>query len=179
MIGTRMTITSGHPASPARSRRSGEDNFMAGRKIDPGEKMKAVEALLGARRVGATLREAATAAGVHVATACRWQAHDPELREALAEAHRQAQVRHHRLTWWPRPRVPWRDDCPLCHAQVVVRTAPGKLTFWGCSRWPACGWESWRPRSPWDCDRCGGPRYWSHSRKSISCGACGTRICPH
>jgi hypothetical protein len=45
--------------------------------------------------------------------------------------------------------------------------------FWRCSRWPACGWARWRPRHPEDCPACGGPRYWSHSRKSVACAACG------
>src|SRR5215470_17748979 len=45
-----------------------------------------VTALLHARGNGATLRDAADAAGVHVATVCRWQKRDPSLREALNQA---------------------------------------------------------------------------------------------
>src|SRR4051794_20713902 len=39
--------------------------------------------LLAARQDGATLREAACAAGVHVATVCRWARRDPDLASAL------------------------------------------------------------------------------------------------
>jgi hypothetical protein len=139
------------------------------------KKEAARRALLEARAEGATLRQAAAAAGIHVATVCRWQTHDPafhkRMREATAEA-RQAWLPD---TGRPRPRVRWRKDCPLCRARVVVRTAPGKLTFWRCGRWPRCGWASWRPRAPRDCPRCGSPRYWSHSRKSVGCPGCGLR----
>jgi hypothetical protein len=133
-----------------------------------------VEELLRMRRAGLTLRQAADVAGVHVATVCRWQARDPELRQALADAAREARVR--RPPQGPRPHVRWRQDCPLCKARVVVRTAPGKVRFWRCGRWPLCGWASWRPRAPRNCKRCGAPCYWSHSRKSIGCSACGVRI---
>ena len=133
-----------------------------------------VEELLRARRAGQTLRLAAAAAGVHVATVCRWQARDPELRQALAEAAREARLR--RPPRGPRPPVRWRRDCPRCQARVVVRTAPGKLRFWRCGRWPLCSWASWRPRAPRNCTRCGAPCYWSQSRRSIGCSACGVRI---
>ena len=133
-----------------------------------------VEGLLRARRAGLTLRLAAAAAGVHVATVCRWQARDPELRQALAEAAREA--RRRRPAKGPRPLVRWRRNCPQCKARVVVRTAPGKVRFWRCGRWPLCRWASWRPRAPRNCKRCGAPCYWSHSRKSIACSACGVRI---
>jgi hypothetical protein len=134
----------------------------------------AVEVLLSARAGGATLREAATAAGVHVATACRWQSRNPQLRQLLADL-----ARKHRAQSDPRePRahVPWRRDCPLCKARVVVRTAAGGVRFWRCGRWPLCDWASWRPRAPRNCKRCGSPCYWSHSRKSIGCSKCGMRI---
>ncbi|HEY1376401.1 MAG TPA: helix-turn-helix domain-containing protein [Gemmataceae bacterium] len=130
-------------------------------------------AMLAARRQGATLREAAAAAGVHVATVCRWQARDPELRDALAEAAEDAreQLRPPR----PRPPVRWRRDCPLCRAKVVIRSAAGRGRFWRCGRWPRCPWASWRPRAPRDCPRCGAYRVWSHSRKSVVCTGCGLR----
>jgi hypothetical protein len=138
---------------------------------------KAVLTLLQARRAGSTLRQAAAAAGVHVATVCRWHKRDPELRQALADAAREA--RHAR---WkppaPRPGVRWHRDCPLCKARVVVRAARGKLRFWRCGRWPWCKWASWRPRAPRNCKECGSPCYWSHSRKSIGCSGCGVRISP-
>lgn len=120
------------------------------------------------------MRLAAAVAGVQVATVCRWQARDPELRQALADAAREARLR--RAPREPRPHVRWRRDCPLCKARVVVRTAPGKLRFWRCGRWPLCSWASGRPRAPRNCKRCGAPCYWSHSPKSIACSACGMRI---
>jgi len=46
----------------------------------------AVERLVDARERGLTLREAAAAAGVHIATACRWAAGDPKLRSSLTLA---------------------------------------------------------------------------------------------
>jgi hypothetical protein len=138
----------------------------------------AVAALLQARRLGATLREAAAAAGVHVATVCRWQKRDPALKEALERAAREAgfgQARPDPL----RPFVHWHRYCPLCKARVVVRTARGGRRFWRCGRWPVCGWASWRPRAPRNCRRCGAPCYWSHSRKSTACSACGVRTRRH
>jgi hypothetical protein len=135
-----------------------------------------VAALLGARRTGATLRQAAADAGVHVATVCRWQNRDPALRQALRQAAREA--RDLLAPDEPRPQVRWRRDCPLCKAKVVVRSANGKARFWRCGRWPVCPWASWRPRASRNCKRCGGPRYWSHSRKSIACPACGVRTWP-
>ena len=130
-----------------------------------------VDTLLRMRRAGLTLRQAAAVAEVHVATVCRWQAHDPELRQALAEAAREARLRRTRNK--DRPRVRWRRDCPLCRARVVVRSASSTVRFWRCGRWPLCSWASWRPRAPRNCKRCGAACFWSHSRKSIGCSACG------
>src|SRR4051812_10844701 len=95
-----------------------------------------VEAVLRYRRRGATVRLAADLAGVHVATVCRWQARDPELRRDLIVA--AAQGREERYPEkGPRPQVRWHRDCPLCKARVVVRTA-GKVRFWRCGCWPHC-----------------------------------------
>jgi PhoPQ-activated pathogenicity-related protein len=47
-----------------------------------------VRVLVHQRRAGATLRRAAAAADVHVATVCRWQRHDRALRRRLREAAR-------------------------------------------------------------------------------------------
>ena len=139
----------------------------------------AVSALLDARRDGVSLREDAEAAGVHVATVCRWQKADPEFYRRMLQAHREARRFDLLMNRGPRPRVPWHRECPLCKAKVIVRTAPGKLRFWRCGRWPWCRWASWRPRAPRNCRRCGGPRYWSHSRRSIVCEGCGVRIMAH
>lgn len=134
----------------------------------------ALAGLLAARATGVTLRQAAATAGVHVATVCRWQARDPVLREALAQAAKDGrQLR--KPAPEPRPLVRWRRDCPVCRARVVVRTARGGVRFWRCGRWPRCEWASWRPRAPRDCPRCGGPRFWSHSRRSVGCDGCGLR----
>jgi hypothetical protein len=149
--------------SPAKAKRKGRKTRGTASLSNP-----TVQTLLRARLHGATLRLAAALAGVHVSTVCRWQARNPELRQALAEAARRPPPD-------PRPRVRWRKDCPLCRARVVVRTARGGARFWRCGRWPLCSWASWRQRAPRNCSRCGAPRYWSHSRKSISCSACGMR----
>jgi len=133
-----------------------------------------VEELIRARRAGLTLRSAADVAGVHVATVCRWQARDPELRNDLTFAAEEARFDRH--PWEARPHVRWRRDCPLCKARVVVRSAAGKARFWRCGRWPLCSWASWRPRAPRNCRRCSAPCFWSHSRKSIGCSRCGLRI---
>jgi hypothetical protein len=135
----------------------------------------AVQTVLDTRAAGATLRPAAAAAGVHIATVCRWQARDPALRDALVAAERQGLwVRH---PFYRRPRrVPWHPLCPECGGRAVVRAARRPFArFWGCEWWPLCRWATWRPRFPRDCPACGGPRYWSHSRLSIGCPGCGRR----
>ena len=77
---------------------------------------------------------------------------------------------------WARPTVPWNAACPDCGGEVVVRHVPGRaVRFWTCTNSPACAFASWRPRALWDCAACGGAQFWSHSRKSVSCSACGTR----
>jgi hypothetical protein len=132
-----------------------------------------VESICDARREGATLREAAKAGGIHVATLCRWCSRHPAIREALEEAHQEAQAGKQPKKAY-RPSVRTRMDCPLCRARVVVRKH-GSVPFWRCGRWPLCSWASWRPRYPRNCSRCGGPRFWSRSRKSVVCPACGLR----
>jgi hypothetical protein len=74
------------------------------RKLKPG----LVERPVTARRAGLTLRQAANAAGVHVATVCRWQARDQALHEELAEAATEAKAE--RLPQGPRPRVVYQFD---------------------------------------------------------------------
>ncbi len=127
-----------------------------------------IEKLLRLRRAGLTLRKAAKVAGVHVATVCRWQASDPDLRQALRR------VKHARPAV-DRPSVDWRRDCPRCRARVVVRKTARGVPFWRCGRWPWCDWASWRPRASRNCRRCGGPCFWSDSRKTIACAGCGLR----
>jgi AcrR family transcriptional regulator len=137
----------------------------------------AVEAALVAREDGATLRQAAKAAGVHVATLCRWVGRDDLLALAFRDAADFARRRKYAGRSHRRPSVPWRRDCPRCGAWVEVRGAwGGGLRFWRCSRWPFCPFASWRPRAPGDCPRCGGPWFWSHSRRSMGCAACGHRV---
>lgn len=130
--------------------------------------------LVEERLRGRTLRESAAAAGLHVATVCRWQRLCPELGLALCLA-ADAARRARRATRVPRPWVRWHPSCPACGAAALVLAVGGLVRFWVCSRRPACGWQSWRPRHLRDCAACGGPRYWSHSRRSVSCPACGTR----
>jgi hypothetical protein len=136
---------------------------------------RVIEELLRRVRQGLSLRSAAALAGIHVATVCRWQARAPDLCGQIAQARREARERR-RSARRPeqRPHVRWRRDCPLCRAKVVVRTARGRR-FWRCGRWPLCAWASWRPRVPRNCRRCGAACFWSHSRKSIACSACGVR----
>jgi hypothetical protein len=112
------------------------------------DRQAAIDRLLEARRAGATLCQAAAAAGVHVATVCRWQARDPILRKALYDANQQGCNQLSALLPRRQPPscVPCHPLCPTCAAPVVVRRAFGFLRFWGCNRWPLCPWASWRPR---------------------------------
>lgn len=134
------------------------------------------QALVAARRSGLILTEAAERVGVHVATVCRWQATDPEFRQAMRDAEQAAAVEKYAERPTQRPWVRWRNECPECRAKLVVRTANGRVPFWRCGRWPRCRWASWRPRHPNNCPTCKGPRFWSHSRLSASCQACKVRI---
>ena len=140
---------------------------------DPRLNRDSLKTALHCRTAGLTLRVVACMMGVHVATLCRWQKRSPELHAAFDRAAEQARECRRRAPR-PRPAVYWRKDCPLCRARVVVRKM-GAAPFWRCGRWPLCEWASWRPRAPRDCPRCGSPRYWSHSRKSVACAACGLR----
>jgi hypothetical protein len=147
------------------------------------DRLAIIAKLLAARRHGATLRQAAAAAGVHVSTICRWQLRSPELAAALRAIAVQAAERdaqQHRAA--PQPRrvdpfsVPYHPLCPRCGAPAGIgRTTSGRLYFWQCGHWPAYPWRSWRPRYPHDCPACGGPRFWSHSRRSVRCLHCGAR----
>jgi len=149
---------------------------MARRRID---KAAVREVLLAEREAGRTLREAAALAGVHVATVCRWRAADAEFADALWEAEWEARLRRQAAREVPRPRVPVSSWCPTCRSPAEVRRAFGYFPFWRCSRWPSCPRASWRPRHPDDCPACRGPRFWSNTRKSVSCGRCGMRISRH
>jgi hypothetical protein len=135
----------------------------------------AVEKALEGRERGDTLRQSAAGAGVHVATLCRWQVRFPGLRQAFMDAIGFAWRQKH-----PgperRPRVQCHPECPACGSPIAVRRVDYTLwPFWRCSTWPKCLWTSWRPRHPRDCPACGGPRFWSYSRKSVCCGSCGRR----
>jgi len=140
------------------------------------DRRKQTAILIDMCRDGWTLREAAAAIDIHVATVCRWQARCPALAEALATARDVARRRKYatKPRPGPRPRVPVHPKCPACGNAVEVRKAL-YWPFWRCSRWPHCRWASWLPRHPEDCPRCDGPRSWSSSRKSVSCRRCGTR----
>lgn len=132
--------------------------------------------IVRAVRSGWTLREACDRAGVHLATAYRWQARDPNFALQVLNAGDFAAEDRYAGGWlFERPLVEWRKDCPVCRAKVVVRTANGGARFWRCGRRPFCAWASWRPRHARNCRACGGPRFWSHSRKSVACDHCGMR----
>ncbi len=148
------------------------------------DRPEAVDAFLEAMAEGASVKAAAGAAGVHRGTVYRWMLASPMLARALEEVveeHRRA----HRLAFlatpsWlsQRPRVPVHPECPECFSDVEVRRADDPrvgFAFWRCSRWPRCGWASWRPRHPGNCPECGEPRFYSHSRLSVSCEECGSR----
>lgn len=129
----------------------------------------ALHRLLAARADGATLRDLADLLGVHVSTLCRAQQKHPKLKARLDEAAPK------RGSWHKeRPSVDVYGECPFCKARAVVRKA-GAVPFWRCARWPSCAWSSWRPRHPRNCPRCKGPRYWSHSRRSVVCEPCNLR----
>jgi hypothetical protein len=158
------------------------DNFS---DFDPWEDRKvACLRLLEALERGATRRQAAATAGVHVATVCRWKQISPFLNRMVSAAAghgRRTRYDSRPKTRW-RPNVPVHPECPVCGEAVEVRRAwnhPWGFAFWRCSCWPVCSWSSWRPRHPEDCSRCHGPRFWSCSRKSVSCLQCGVRITRH
>lgn len=148
------------------------------RLIDPWrDREQAVVRLLEARELGLSLRQAAELAGLHLATVCRWQIRSRILHEALRQADRLARlVRRLARKYDRRPAVLWSKDCPVCEAALQVRRAYGMYAFWRCSRWPRCPFKSWRPRALGDCQRCGGIRHWSYSRKSVACACCGMRV---
>lgn len=144
--------------------------------------------IVAGRRAGLSLAAASAAAGVHVATVCRWQNADPAFAAALQSAEaaharekyaariaEYERTRRRRLV--PPPVVAVHPDCPECRSPAVRRRARWgyPAAFWGCSSWPLCPWGSWRPRHAEDCGACGGPRYWSHSRLTVSCPRCRTR----
>ena len=80
-----------------------------------------VEAVLRAREDGATLRQAAAAAGVHVATVCRCAAGSRTFRMALddaaefgARAEYLQRIQEPRPDHGRKPSVLWGRDCPAC-----------------------------------------------------------------
>src|SRR5829696_4265886 len=126
---------------------------------------------------GRTTDEAARELGVHPATVYRWQNRYPKLYQAMMEARRISFRLRHPPGYYHRPCVLWRNDCPACGANVVVRTTRGLLKFWTCERWPWCRFSSWRPPAYGNCPQCGNVHLWSHSRKSVGCDWCGYREC--
>lgn len=88
--------------------------------------------IVNARRNGATLRAAAAAGGIHVATLCRWAAREPVLADLLEDARRHFRRWHLVAGKAEHRRVRWRADCPRCKARVVVRCARGRACFWRC-----------------------------------------------
>ncbi len=146
--------------------------LMAWRAVD---QAAAKAAIVAARRAGLTLVRASAAAGVHVATACRWQAADRQFASTLKDAEHEAHIVRRRARCTPPQSVPFHSSCPVCWSGAEVVKAWALIPFWRCSRWPDCRWASWRPRFPSNCRVCGGARFWSHSRLSVSCSQCRTR----
>jgi primosomal protein N' len=158
-------------------------------------------AIVTSRRAGETLIKASEAAGVHVATVCRWMNTDTRFSVAIRKAEEairkeemaQAQERfaeylaereaaeaewRARQVFLERLRktcVPVHPRCPVCDSLSETRRAFRFITFWRCSWYPWCEWASWRPRYPQDCPECYGPRFWSSSRLSVSCARCKAR----
>ncbi|HYH66557.1 MAG TPA: hypothetical protein VD866_17820, partial [Urbifossiella sp.] len=143
---------------------------MGNRRIDG---VAARAAVVAGRRAGQTLAAAAAGAGLHVATACRWQRADAAFAAALRSAEAAAAVDRYAAEAPEaspacdpfggvrrRPRVEVHRDCPACGRPTEVRKMRFGVPFWRCSSWPRCDWASWRPRSPWACRRCGGPTLW-------------------
>ena len=135
--------------------------------------------LAGLVMQGFTTDEAAREIGVSPSTVYRGKNRHPAFCEAMLRAQTIRDCWRYIGAYGPRPRVPWRKDCPECGAAVVVRTAGGMagFKFWGCEQWeePSCSpqrwlFASWRPPAQGSCPECGGVLYWSHSRKSVGCG---------
>jgi hypothetical protein len=143
----------------------------------PSARRRAVEIALEQLRQGRSMRRAAREAEVHRSTLARWRRADSGLdqqfRDALRHGRTLRRIRRDRLTF--NFSTLTHPDCPVCGAAVEVRSAARGIRFWRCQRWPTCPWSSWRPRHPDDCPDCGGPRLWSHSRKSAACTRCGAR----
>jgi hypothetical protein len=144
------------------------------------DRAETLEAIADSLVAGKSLRESCAIAGVHVATACRWKAPSPTVKDLLDDARRDGWEATHpyRPSCRRQPRVRWHPHCPRCGAGVAVRHAfgvPG-FPFWRCATWPHCPWACWRPLHPDDCPACGSARYWSYSRKSVGCLRCKLRV---
>jgi hypothetical protein len=143
-------------------------------KIDPWkDRQAALAPILAALAAGKTLRQAAAAAGVHVATLCRWQARSEALAAALAQARPPRPPRADPFApYRQRPTVPWHPCRPRCGWEVEIQRERSWY-WWQCR---GCLWHSWRPRHPKDCPQCGSYRLWSWSRRSVVCAGCGVRV---
>jgi hypothetical protein len=145
---------------------------MGRRSID---QKAAKSAIIAFRRAGASLVVASTAAGVHVATVCRWMKADPTFADGQRSAEREAARERFASRHRRNPYVAIHPCCPECGALAETRRGVYSFSFWRCRRWPRCLWSSWRPRCPADCPTCKCPMFWSFSRKSVSCPRCKSR----
>jgi hypothetical protein len=176
---SRASAAGSEPTGDHSTRERNHSNMATGRRkqraFDPWrDRRPAVERILDALNEGLSLRKAAKVAGIHVATACRWQNQSQDVdRQFHYMADLGRKLRFARKPY-SKPTVLTHPDCPRCGRPVEVRAVNYVLRFWRCSDWPKCFWASWRPRVRGDCF-CGGPLLWSHSRNSVVCTRCGVR----
>lgn len=63
--------------------------------------------------------------------------------------------------------------CPLCGSEVVERRTKKGRRFYGCSRYPECGFFSWEKPTNETCSFCGGYLVEKKGKK-----VCGSKTCP-
>jgi hypothetical protein len=133
-------------------------------------------ALLALVRSGQTIAAACAAVGIDPATCYRWT--DASLTFAFALAKARDAARDD-LALQDDIRkacgVPVHPNCPRCGRESEEALTHLRMRFWRCSTWPTCRCACWLPRHTQDCSACGGPMYWSCSRRTVGCERCKVR----